>query len=324
MVWFYSILAGILCTVLISPMFWKRCISALRYKKKSAEYFNANPKLKKSKRELPENIQILDMAYKWEYDSLIGGIAAEVVFFIIGALTMFIYFFYAKQDIGFVSILSVVWVPVLFKIVFFLLRKSDPFSAYNLKNTDLISLVVIFFISVAINIVTPIYEFNNPKELAVSIIEPEIPIMSVDISKTLDVLEIADDTTISSPVYRNGEVIYVVKSEDLYTEAPGYISVKGDKVEFVERKLKYNPYIFGINNITLVARQSLPDKVFFGEFSLQKDAKGNIYYASLYGTHTFLRAGKNVEGMIYVNSSTGKVATCSLEEIPSFMSGISK
>lgn len=322
MVWFYSILAGILCTVLVNPMFWKRCISALMYKKKSKAYFNANPDANNSRYSLLQDIRDLGMSGKWEYETLIGGIIAEIVFFLIGIVSMLIYFFVCKQDIGFISFLSVACIPLSVRMSFFVARAMLELG--NISST-LITAFVIFIISLAINVATPIYEFNNPKELTVSIVEPEVPTISVDISDTLDKLKIADDTTFFSPVYRNGEVIYVVERGDLYTESPGYVSVIGDDVKFVENRLKYTPYVDGVNNVGFVARQKLPDKIFFGdEFSFQKDEEGNIYYASLYGTHSFLRAGKNIEGMVYVNASTGDVTICSLEEIPSFMTGISK
>lgn len=322
MVWFYSVLAGILCTVLVNPMFWKRCISALMYKKKSKAYFNANPDANNSRYSLPQDIRDLGMSGKWEYETLIGGIIAEIVFFLIGIVSMLIYFFVCKQDIGFISFLSVACIPLSVRMSFFVARAMLELG--NISST-LITAFVIFIISLAINVATPIYEFNNPKELTVSIVEPEVPTISVDISETLYKLKIADDTTFSSPVYRNGEVIYVVESGDSYTESPGYVSVIGEEVKFVENRLKYNPCVIGVNNVGFVARQKLPDKVFFGdEFSFQKDEKGNVYYACLYGTHPFLRAGKNIEGMVYVNASTGDVTICSLEEIPSFMTGISK
>lgn len=323
MVWFYSILAGILCTVLVNPMFWKRCISALMYKKKSKAYFNANPDANNDEYNLPRDIRNLNMDGEWEYESFIGGIIAEIIWFLIGSCFIgLVYFLLCLQDVGFLSMLSWICLPAIFKFLvwFFLGYLKDDCSVSNI-----ITMLVIFVLSLAINVATPIYEFNNPKELTVSIIEPEVPTISVDISETLDKLKIADDTTFSSPVYRNGEVIYVVESGDSYTESPGYVSVKGDEIEFVENRLKYNPYVIGVNNVTWVARQKLPDKIFFGNgFSFQKDEEGNIYYACLYGTHPFLRAGKNIEGMVYVNASTGDITICSLEEIPSFMTGISQ
>lgn len=323
MVWFYSVLAGILCTVLVNPMFWKRCISALMYEKKSKAYFNANPDANNDEYNLPRDIRNLNMDGEWEYESFIGGIIAEIIWFLIGSCFIgLVYFLLCLQDVGFLSMLSWICLPAIFKFLvwFFLGYLKDDCSVSNI-----ITMLVIFVLSLAINVATPIYEFNNPKELTVSIIEPEVPTISVDISETLDKLKIADDTTFSSPVYRNGEVIYVVESEDSYTEAPGYVSVIGEEVKFVENRLKYNPYVIGVNNVTWVARQKLPDKIFFGNgFSFQKDEEGNIYYACLYGTHPFLRAGKNIEGMVYVNASTGDVTICSLEEIPSFMTGISK
>lgn len=323
MVWFYSILAGILCTVLVNPMFWKRCISALMYKKKSKAYFNANPDANNDEYNLPRDIRNLNMDGEWEYESFIGGIIAEIIWFLIGSCFIgLVYFLLCLQDVGFLSMLSWICLPAIFKFLvwFFLGYLKDDCSVSNI-----ITMLVIFVLSIAINVATPIYEFNNPKELTVSIVEPEVPIISVDISETLDKLKIADDATFSSPVYRNGEVIYVVGSGDSYTESPGYVSVKGDEIEFVENRLKYTPYVDGVNNVTWVARQKLPDKIFFGnEFSFQKDEEGNVYYACLYGTHSFLRAGKNIEGMVYVNASTGDITICSLEEIPSFMTGISQ
>lgn len=322
MVWFYSILAGVFCTVLVNPMFWKRCILTLMYKKRSKAYFDANPDANNLEGNLPRYIRDLDIKGEWEYETLLGGIILESICFLVGAISILIYFFVCKQDIGFVSVLSIVFIPLAFRMLTYIFRL---YAYLDNLGSGFVTALVIFLISISISIATPIYEFHNPKELTVSIIEPKVPTISVDVSETLDKLKVADDTNLSSPVYRNGEIIYVVKSTDGYTEAPGYVSLKGNEVKFVENKLKYTPYVDGVNNVTFVARLKLPDKVFFGdEFSFQKDEEGNIYYASLYGTHPFLRAGKKIEGMVYVNASTGEITTCSLEEIPSFMTGISQ
>lgn len=320
MVWFYIILAGLMCTILVNPMFWVRSISRLIYKIKSAAFFKANPD--KLKYDLPPKIVSLAQNAICGYDTLLGGIIAETVWFILGAFVAWIYFFLCLQDIGFLSLLSVLWIIPFYKIVVTLIWGCE--YGFEEHVSKFITICVVFVISLAINIVTPIYEFNNPKELTVNIIEPEVPTLSIDVSKTLETLKFTDDDCLDSPVYRNGEVIYILKSSDSYTESPGYISVKGDKVNFVEYELMYNPYICIKNNVVYVARQELPDKVFFGEFSLQKDEDGTIYYACLYGKHSFLRAGKNIEGMVYINAATGDVTTCTLEEIPSFMTGIAQ
>ena len=322
MVWFYIILAGVMCTILVNPMFWVRSISHLIYKIKSAAFFKANPD--KKKYDLPTKIKILEQNDICGYETLLGGIIAETVWFILGVFIAWIYLFLCVQDLGFLSLLSVMWIIPLFKIVVIIWWGCE----YCFKNhvSKFVTICVVFVISLAINITTPIYEFNNPKELTVNIIEPEVPTLSVDVLKTLESLKFTDnDDCLESPVYRNGEVIYVLENSKSYIESPGYISVKGDEVKFVEYELKYNPYILGINNVTYIARQALPDKIFFGSsFSLQKDEDGTIYYACLYGNHQFLRAGKNIEGMVYINAKTGEINTCRVEEIPSFMTGISQ
>lgn len=323
MLWFYIILAGLMCTILVNPMFWVKCVSQMRYKKKASAYLKANPE--KSNWDIPIKIKKFDKTYDWEYNTLAGAIIAEIIWFILGAALAWIYFFIGFQDVGFLSMLSVMWIIFLFKGVIIVMWRCTE-SEFEENLAYFITICVIFVISSGINIATPIYEFNNPKELTVNIIEPEVTTMSVDVSKTLETLKFTDDNAqLDSPVYRNGEVIYVLKSSDSYTESPGYVSVKGNEVKFVEYELKYNPYTYGINNVTYIARKSLPDKVFFGsEFSLQKDEDGTIYYACLYGKHSFLRAGKNIEGMVYVNAENGDVTTCTLEEIPSFMTGVAQ
>lgn len=320
MVWFYIILAGLMCTILVNPMFWVKCVSQLVYKKKFSDFLKNNPD--KTKRNCPNEIKKFDRTNNWEYDTLVGGIISEIIWFILGVLVAWIYFFVAFQDVGFISILSVMWIVTLIKAFITLMWRAADGLEKNLAN--IITICVIFAISLIINIATPIYEFNNPKELTVNIIEPEVPTLSIDISKTLETLKFTDDDCLDSPVYRNGETIYVLENSESYIESPGYISVKGDKVNFVEYDLMYNPYTCSKNNVFYVARQELPTKVFFGEFSFQKDENGTIYYACLYGTHSFLRSGKNIEGMIYINAKTGEVNTCSLEEIPDFITGISQ
>lgn len=321
MAWFYIILAGILSTILVNPTFWIKCVSQLIYKKKSEDFLKNNPD--KNKWNLPDEITKFDKINDWEYKTLIGGIIGECIWFILAAGIVWLNFLIGYAEITFLSMLSQIWLVLLFKALIVLgYRYAECELEENIAN--FITICVIFVISAGINIATPIYEYNYPQVLTINIIEPEVPTISVDVVKTLETLELTDDCYLDTPVYRNGEVIYVLENSDSYIESPGYVSVKGDKVKFVEYDLKYNPYTCGINNVKSVARKQLPTKVFFDDFSLQKDQNGTIYYACLYGTYQFLRAGKNIEGMIYIDAKTGYITTCSLEEIPSFMTGISQ
>ena len=84
MVWLYSFLMGIFCTVLINPMFYKRCIFALLYKKKSESWLRANADKSVSLYNLPKDIKRFNVEGKWEYETLWGGFIAETIWFLIG------------------------------------------------------------------------------------------------------------------------------------------------------------------------------------------------------------------------------------------------
>lgn len=307
LLWFgYSFLGGLMCTSLINPVFYIRLVKTILYRIKKEKAY--------------------DTEGEWEYDTLGGGITAEVTCFLCGFLFIgIIYFGVCLQDITFWSMISVIWIPVLLKGIISMLKYQEC----NNTVSEIVIFVLIFVISIGVNTISSIYEAVNPQKLTVNLIEPDVPKMAVDVTTMLDKFNISD-SDLRDPVYRNGEIIYVLENDTTYISSPGYISVKDDEVKYVKYDLNYktsDPDVggaFGTNYVEYQARKILPDKVFFGNFSFQKDDEGNVYYACLYGTHKFLRAGRNIEGFVYVNASTGEVKTCALEEIPTFIVGIAK
>ena len=323
MVWLYSFLMGIFCTVLINPMFYKRCIFALLYKKKSESWLRANADKSVSLYNLPKDIKRFNVEGKWEYETLWGGFIAETIWFLIGfCYARIIIFGFFAIDLTFLAVLYCMWLPTVLKLLYTVINhciivEYDEWVA--------ICPAVAFAISFILIISSGIYDNNNQKELSSVIVEPDVPVISVDISKTLDNLQISDKyDKLEPPVYRNGEIIYVLKNGDSSSESAGYISVKGEEVKFVKFKLKYTPYTESTNAVKYKVREAIPNKIVFGDYSLQKAEDGTIYFAFLYGHHTFLRGGKELEGMVYVNAETGETYTCSLEDIPSFITGITE
>ena len=320
MVWLYSILAGFFCTLLINPLFYKRSIYALIYRNRAKAWLNANAEKNVSKFNLPSDIKKYDVTGKWEYDTIWGGIIAELIWYVVG-FCYFKFFIFGLLcfDINFLSVISCMWAPFLVKVIIsgcYYLLVEDKYSLLVLS-------LIMFVISVTVNITSGLYNFYNQKELSTVIIEPDVPVISEDISKTLENIQITDqDEKLLTPINRNGEIIYVLKNRESSSESAGYIEVKDESVKFVKYKFKYTPYTESSNAVKYRVREIIPDKIIFGDFSLQKDEDGTIYFACLYGHHTFLRGGKALEGMVYVNAETGETYTCTLEDIPSFMTGI--
>ena len=323
MVWLYSFLMGIFCTVLINPMFYKRCIFALLYKKKSDSWLTTNADKFATLYNLPKDIKRYNVKGIWEYETLLGGFIAETIWFLIGfCYARIIIFGFMAIDLSFLAVLYCMWAPTILKLLYTLIK-----HCIIEENNEWVAIcpAVAFAISVILIITSSIYDYNNQKELSCVIVEPDVPVISVDISKTLDNLQISDSSDeLKPPVYRNGEIIYVLKNGDGASESAGYISVKGEDVKFVKYKLKYTPYTESTNAVKYKVREAIPDKIVFGDYSLQKADDGTIYFACLYGHHTFLRGGKEIEGMVYVNATTGETYICSLDDIPSYITGITE
>ena len=118
MVWLYSILAGFFCTLLINPLFYKRSIYALIYRNRAKAWLNANAEKNVSKFNLPSDIKKYDVTGKWEYDTIWGGIIAELIWYVVG-FCYFKFFIFGLLcfDINFLSVISCMWAPFLVKVI---------------------------------------------------------------------------------------------------------------------------------------------------------------------------------------------------------------
>lgn len=183
---------------------------------------------------------------------------------------------------------------------------------------------ILILISLGLELHKPVYNFTNPKETTITIMEEEkVPTLNVDLAETIEKVTALQGYSYRTPIKR-GDKIIIPMDRDNSASIVGYAVIENDELKFVEKELKYTPYQVNEREVTWVARKVLPDKIFFSSWSFQLSDTGDVYFVRVYGDYACLRAGRNIEGIVAVNASTGEITTYSLDEIPSWVDGISE
>jgi hypothetical protein len=170
-------------------------------------------------------------------------------------------------------------------------------------------------------IASGVYNNNNPENLNINKYEEELSIQDVDITASLEKLNISTSFSLKGPIQRNGNWLYYLDGSG---DLPGFVIVSPSG----EAKLLKNTILYKASNTFIRATRweainALPGKIFW-TWSLQWDPETNeLFHVATYGHHRFLRAGRIVEGLVEVSLHTGKVKTYSLEELPKYLSNYS-
>lgn len=247
-----------------------------------------------------------------------------------------IYNIIALPDRTGLQILSTIWIPGIAHAIYAIkFLEESPYDDRNWENHDndfesmalmhsLFGGVALILISIALLVHQPIYEFTHPKETTITIMEEEeVPTLTVDLAETIEKVTALEGYTYRTPIKRGDKIIIPMDRDDS-ASIVGYALIENDELKFVDKELKYTPYQFDEREVTWVTRKVLPDKVFFSDWSFQLSDTKDVYFVRVYGEYACLRAGRNIEGIVSVNATTGEVTTYSLDEIPSWVDGISE
>lgn len=321
------IIIAILGTVLVNPAFYYAIF------KKRKDYKEALKEFEKQKEEgkVPQNVRKSDYNVFWS--SPIWLIIGQIVLFIITfLLASFILYFNGAVVISWSTILAYLWIPAiaqlinLWAIVFGEEGCFDGDIEDSIAITYLIIMMAFFIISLGIGIHKGVYNYLYPYE-HITFMEgnyEEYP--TVDEETLLDKANLASGSSIQDPIYRNGNWIYPVVNDSSHITSSGYLVVdsSGRLITFVKKDISYSPWIISCNHVNLVARRKLPSAVLFGDATFQIEPEtGDIYFCKFYGEYAYFRAGRNVKGAMLINATTGECTSYPMNEIPSWVTGIS-
>jgi len=106
---------------------------------------------------------------------------------------------------------------------------------------------------------------------------------------------------------------------------PGYFTMSAtdsaDNPNFVKSEMTYTPSSFFHKQVTRHIRMAMPNLIFYGDVQLEIDDDGKPFYIRSYGDFITGRNGFDVQGIVTVDSATGKVEKYALKDIPNFIDG---
>lgn len=325
------IILAILGTVLVNPAFYYAIL------KKRKEYKEALKEFDKQVEEgkVPQNICKSD--YSVFYSSPVWLIIGQIVLCIITFLfASFILYFQRAVVISYSTILAYLWIPALAQLINLLFISAGIVTGdrgcfnRNIEDsmaiTYLIIMIAFFIIPSCIGIHKGIYNYLYPYEHITFMEDNYQEYPTVDEEILLDKANLASGSLIQNPIYRNGNWIYPVINGSSHVNSSGYLVVdsSGRSIIFVKKDISYSPWIISSNHVNLVARRNLPSAVLFGKATFQIDPEtGDIYFCKFYGDYACFRAGRNVKGAMLINATTGECTSYRMNEIPSWVTGIS-
>lgn len=318
------IILAILGTVLVNPAFYYAIF------KKRKDYNEALKEFEEQKEEgkFPRNVHKSD--YSLFVKSPFWLIVGQILLFIITFLfASFILYFNGAVVISWSTILAYLWIPALSQLInllAFIYVDGGCFDDWDIARTYLIIMMAFFIISLGIGIHKGVYNYLYPYEHITFMEDNYEEYPTVDEETLLDKANLASGSSIQDPIYRNGNWIYPVVNDSSYVTSSGYLVVdsSGRLITFVKKDISYSPWIISCNHVNLVARRNLPAAVLFGDATFQIEPEtGDIYFCKFYGEYACFRAGRNIKGAMLINATTGECTSYSMNEIPSWVTGIS-
>lgn len=328
-----GIIGGFFCTLFFNAFFIKQFFRGLRLT------FMKTPPDDNSKESSTYN-------QKKKFDFKFCGsegarffVISQIVFFLIGAGILTCLFYFGAVDRTFSQFISIGWLIGLIHfvnlcIVEFINDIDNVFECgcvssapKGFTGSSLFFSIGIFVVSIAFIVAGNFYNFTHQQETTTFLQEEEVPVISVDALQTLKNQVLIDGYSIGKSMNRNDKIVITLYRNDNVSFA-GYVVIEDNQPVILKKDLRYTPYHKSTNNPKFIARNNMPTKIFFGNWSFQlKPVEGGddeVYYVCMYGDFKFLRGGRNVEGMAFVNAETGEFSYCSLDEVPSWINGISQ
>ncbi len=322
-----GIIGGFFCTLFFNKFFIQQFFSGLRLK------FAKNP---------PNDEKSSNTAHQKIFDFKFYSagkarlfVILQIIFFLLGAGILTSWYYLSAADRTFSEFLATGWLIGLIHLINWgileLINDSDSFfkGGYysdppkGFRSSSAIFSIGIFVVSITFLIAGDIYNFSHQQETTTFLQEEDVLVISVDTLKTLEDEVLIDGYELGNAINRSGKIVIPMKREGNVTFA-GYVVIENNQPSIILKTLRYTPYHNGTNNPDLVARNEMPTKVFFGNWSFQLSPEGDVYYVRMYGKFKWLRAGRNIEGMMFINAETGDFSCCKLNEVPNWISGVSQ
>lgn len=310
---FMAIIGAIFATQLVNPFYIKRFFT----------YIDMYLKEELPNDEDKENTKRWEKFKALKVDNVENFMLNQIISFIIAVfvLTIGYVLFCLPRNLG--SFLACLLVPAIILILNFLFMEKD-YVFRSSKTNDIVfknslkAATVMIVISAITILSSPLYDIINPKAPVFNESLEQPATYSINVNDILKDVEIPGDTSFGEVIYNENEVI-VFFNNGYWLK--GFVKIdKNGQYEIVEKDINYNNIecLFK-TDVEYIARNALPAAVFFGDFSYQYSPNGNIYSACLYGNHIFLKAGRNIQGIVLVDCETGKVSTMPINDVPDWI-----
>lgn len=314
---------AILGTLLANPVFYWELFKKRKNYKKALKEFEEDEKA--GKRAYP----VRKADYSIFDDSPIMLIIGQLVLFAVTFLfSSFILYFQTATTVRVSTILAYLWIPAFSQFAnWYIIDGSwDSCLSNNISKTFGIISLVLFICSCCVGIHKGVYNYLFPYDDITFMEENYEEYPTVDEITLLEKADLASGSSLGVPIYRNNSWIYPVENNSSHVDSSGYLVVdlSKDSFIFVEKDISYSPWISSTNNTNLIARRALPSAVFFGSCTFQVEPEtGDVYFCKFYGDYDCFRAGREVEGAMLINATTGEHKCYPMDSIPEWVTGIS-
>ena len=314
---------AILGTLLANPVFYLELFKKRKKYLKALENFEKNEKAGKH----------VSPVRKSDYSIFDGSpevliIGQTVVFVSTFLFSVFLLYFATATTVRASTILAYLWIPAFSQFANWFFTADSYYSCLsrNISKTFGIIALVLFICSCCVGIHKGVYNYLFPYDDITIMEEKYEECPTVDEITLLEKANLADGSSLRAPIYRNNSWIYPVENNNSHVDSSGYLVVDlpNDSFIFVEKDISYSPWATSTNNTDLIARRTMPSAVFFGSCTFQIEPEtGDVYFCKFYGDYASFRAGREVEGAMLINATTGKHECYPLDSIPNWVTGIS-
>ncbi len=325
-----ALIGGLLSTLFVNIHFIRQFIKGLRLC-----FVKTPPDNEKDSKNGYGSARISKKKFDFAFDEFIPFLITQIIIFIIVFVILLCWYYFAAADrtvsqilistgwvIGIAHLVNWFIVAVLTEGYWFEHDCPEGFTC-----CAVIISVLLLVISWGGDIAGSCYNYSHQQETTTFLQEENVPVVSVDTLKTLESEVLIDGYQLGNAINRNGKVVIPLSREENVNFA-GYVVIEDNQPTIIKKNLRYTPNHNSTCNPSMVAREYMPTKIFFGNWSFQlkptENGEDEVYYVCTYGTFKWLRAGRNVEGMMFVNAETGDFSTCTLEEVPAWVSGVSQ
>ena len=214
--------------------------------------------------------------FDFEFDEFAPFLITQIIIFIIVFVILLCWYYFAAADrtvsqflistgwlIGLAHLINWLIVAVLAEGFWFEHGTPKGFTCCAV----IISLALLV-ISWGGGIAGSCYNYSHQQETTTFLQEENVPVVSVDTLKTLESEVLIDGYQLGSAINRNGKVVIPLSREENVNFA-GYVMIQNNEPTIIKKDLRYTPYHNSTCHPSMVAREIMPTKIFFGNWSFQ-------------------------------------------------------